>query len=205
MANEILPSFYDKEYYEGSGTKSNYKAYHKIESTLIILATVIATTFKPRSLLDIGCAYGHVLKYIKQGFQYGIDISHYAIVTRRSTNKVLLASASNIPFKSNTFDTIVCFETLEHLTEEQILQCFHEIQRVGTKWFFFTSPNPPKKDEKELDMSHINTFYPEYWIELGKTFNWTPQHHIIEKINHFGIVRQYNWNIFVFDIANDNI
>lgn len=204
MTDEILPSFYDENYFE-KGITSNYKPYSGTETIFLVLSKVIARIFRPRNLLELGCAYGFLLKYIKLGSQIGIDISIYAITQQRTTNKLLIASASHIPFKSNTFDIVVSFETLEHLTKQQIIQCLHEVKRVGTKWFLFTAPEPNPHPDKDKDQSHINTLYPEEWFEIIEPFNWKYRPDTVDRLKTTNIFKEFKWNTYVFDISNNNI
>lgn len=209
VQEEFKPSFYDKEYFQDA-TKSNYQDYQNSEPIFVVLSRIIAKVFRPRSFLDIGCAYGHLVKHLRLGFQVGIDISTYAIAVRKNTDKLILASASHLPFKANTFDTIVSLETMEHLTKSQITQCFSDINRIGKKWFFFTTP-PPHTNENacddDLDLSHITLLYPEEWNKIieDQFFNWTPRPDIVEIIKRQSIVRAYGWTVFVYDISNNNI
>lgn len=205
VQEEFKPSFYDKAYFEG-GIKSNYEGYQHTELIFVFLSRIIAKIFRPRSILDIGCAYGYLIKHLRLGIQVGIDISPYAIAECRSTNKLLSASASHLPFKRNTFDTVVCLETLEHLTIPQITQCFSEVDRVGKKWFYFTTP-PPDSEDKDKDSTHINLFWPEEWEKLIKDqfFHWIPQPDLVKIMNRESLVGFYNWKVFIYDISNNNI
>lgn len=206
VQEEFKPAFYDKAYFE-DGIKSNYRGYQNAEGIFVVLSRILAKTFRSRSILDIGCAYGHLIKHIRLGIRVGIDISTYAITKRRNTNKLLLASASHLPFKDNTFDTIVSFETLEHLTTSQIAQCLSEVNRVGKKWFCFTAPAPNTGEKEDLDGSHISLMYPEEWENLIKDqfFNWIPQPDLVKTMSRESLVRAYNWTVFVYDISNSNI
>lgn len=72
-------------------------------------------------VLEIGCGEGSLLselyKYnFGRGVYTGIDISHYAISHSVDRNvKYARACASELPFKSNTFDVVMAFDVLEHL------------------------------------------------------------------------------------------
>lgn len=73
-----------------------------------------------KKALDIGCAYGFVVKLLDR-FGYmavGVDVSEYAISNGRKIvdEEIFLAEASHLPFKAESFNLVTCFEVLEHLT-----------------------------------------------------------------------------------------
>lgn len=71
-------------------------------------------------LLDIGCAFGHFAKHMKnKGFEvYGVDVSQYAIERCRkmfkNDNFLLHNAEHKLPFPKKYFDVITAFDVLEH-------------------------------------------------------------------------------------------
>lgn len=88
--------------------------------------------FKQRgTLLDIGCAYGFLVKAASARFDsYGIDVSSFAIGKSRRYCKGVIsrASAVEIPFRTSSFDVVAAVDTLEHVQNTDI--CLKEIARV---------------------------------------------------------------------------
>lgn len=84
---------YDREYFEGSGTKSGYTDYTTTFEMVQMQNAIIHDVMRSRLTktlhehqngyrsLDVGCAYGHGVQYwAGQGFQAsGFDISDWAI------------------------------------------------------------------------------------------------------------------------------
>lgn len=72
-------------------------------------------------ILDLGAGLSPFQKYIKNGrfisIDYNIDV-----------NPAIVGSATCLPFKSNSFDSIICTDVLEHLEEPNI--CIKEMKRV---------------------------------------------------------------------------
>lgn len=199
---EVRPEFYDEEYFNGK-IKSNYDNYQETEGIFRAVAGMLVTMFRPRSVLDIGCAYGFLVKHLRYGTQVGIDVSKYAILQRRATNKVFLASATNLPFRNKIFDLVVCVETLEHISEENIQLSLHEIERVCKKWVFITSPHPtdyPDGEEKDCDISHISKKPEEDWIKMGKDIGWFYDKKNVEYAKTFPVVKTYGWQVMIFDM-----
>ena len=72
--------------------------------------------------LDIGCGTGYLLEYLQRysldGEVVGIDISPYALqfCQQRGANELAIASATQVPFPTASFDLIICIDTIQHLT-----------------------------------------------------------------------------------------
>ncbi len=91
-----------------------------------------------KSVLDIGCGYGwfeihSVDRNVKN--IVGIEISEEGIQTAKNNlndPKIGLAIADSImlPFKDRCFDTVVCWEVIEHIPKKTETYLFQEIVRV---------------------------------------------------------------------------
>ena len=72
--------------------------------------------------LDIGCGTGYLLEYLQRypldGAVVGIDISSHALqfCQQRGANDLAIASATQVPFPTASFDLIICIDTIQHLT-----------------------------------------------------------------------------------------
>jgi ubiquinone/menaquinone biosynthesis C-methylase UbiE len=93
---------------------------------------------KVKKVLDIGCASGYMTNKISQilsGSQiWGIDVYAKAInFGKRKYPRIefKVADARNLPFRANSFDLVVCYETIEHVLNP--LKMLKEIQRVLKK------------------------------------------------------------------------
>ncbi|MFN8461583.1 MAG: class I SAM-dependent methyltransferase [Anaerolineales bacterium] len=77
---------------------------------------------KPLRVLDIGCGTGYLMRYLQKypldGEVVGIDISSYALqfCRQRGANSLAIASATEVPFQSSSYDLIICIDTIQHLT-----------------------------------------------------------------------------------------
>jgi SAM-dependent methyltransferase len=81
--------------------------------------------------LDIGCGEGWALDAAPaagMGFAVGIDTDEAALKKIRNDNRnIVVASALQLPFKSQTFDTVSAWDVIEHLPEGQEWKMFSEI------------------------------------------------------------------------------
>lgn len=122
-------------YQEGIKRNLLQRLWHnqKIKSAKTILSRL---DFK--NLLDIGCASGYMVSQIAKFFPdadyTGIDIYEMAINQAKITYpriKFSVSSADKLPFKNDSFDVILFYETIEHVENPE--KCLKEIKRVLNK------------------------------------------------------------------------
>lgn len=114
------------------------------------LNSVVKTT-KPLhidSVLDVGCGEGFTLDRLQRekiGKSYeGIEYEQSAVDLAKKLYPSLTFKQGDIyklPYKSNSFDLVVCTEVLEHL--ENPKKAYRELIRVSKKYILLTVPNEP--------------------------------------------------------------
>lgn len=114
------------------------------------LSTVVKTT-KPLnidSVLDVGCGEGFTLARLnkeKIGKSYeGIEYEESAVELARKLYPKLTFKQGDVyklPYKTNSFDLVVCTEVLEHLAEPK--KAYKELLRVSNKYVLISVPNEP--------------------------------------------------------------
>jgi SAM-dependent methyltransferase len=89
------------------------------------------------AVLDVGCNVGALLADIACKYRapnlVGVDVNRDALETgrqRHPTISFVHGDAWNLPFASETFDTVTCLEVIEHLEAERRADAFHEMRRV---------------------------------------------------------------------------
>lgn len=97
-------------------------------------------------ILDIGCAYGFILKKIPNVFErFGVDVSEYALNQAKQINPgadFKIANAEEpLPFPREYFDIIICNDVIEHL--ENPAMAIENIKKVLKKdgVFYLNTPN----------------------------------------------------------------
>lgn len=129
--NQVPVNYYQQ------GVKKNLFQYlwhtHKIK-----LAKHILSQLEFNNCLDVGCASGYMVSQIANIFPktkyFGIDIYDKAIDYAKKTYPQInfkVATADKLPFKENTFDIILFYETIEHVENPE--KCLKEIRRVLRK------------------------------------------------------------------------
>jgi len=87
-------------------------------------------------ILDVGCGAGNILIEINNSKLFGVDLSTYLIKkckTKCSSviNKIIhltIADGQYLPFKTNSFDKVICSEVAEHVVSPITL--LSEIARI---------------------------------------------------------------------------
>ena len=123
-------------YYQ-KGVKGNLfqRVWH---TQKINLATRIIKDIKFKNCLDVGCAIGYMLNQIQKAFPekkyIGVDVYDKAIKFAQKSYPEIsfkIAAADKLPFKDNSFDLSLCYETIEHVEDPE--GCLKEIKRVLKK------------------------------------------------------------------------
>ncbi len=88
---------------------------------------------KSHLVLDVGCA-GGLLSYflLKHASKvYGIDVNHHIIIKSNGIvkGKFICGDAIKMPFKSNSFDIVICSHLLEHIPSP--FHCIKEINKIS--------------------------------------------------------------------------
>lgn len=102
----------------------------------------------PRSVLDAGCGEGFVSSILTDRFP-GIELSAFdfnpssvALAQRRNPRvDCRVASIYDIPWESDSFDVVCCFEVLEHL--HRPTEALRELARVSNTHLVLSVPHEP--------------------------------------------------------------
>lgn len=114
------------------------------------LNTVVKSTrpLNIESVLDVGCGEGFTLDRLhkeKIGKSYeGIEYEETAVELAKKMYPKLTFKQGDIyklPYKSNSFDLVVCTEVLEHLEDPK--KAYRELLRVSKKYVLLSVPNEP--------------------------------------------------------------
>jgi len=107
--------------------------------------------------LDVGCEAGHVsIKMLEKGANItAVDIIEPALEKFREKikntkykPKIMNAAIQHLPFNNNTFDAVVCTETLEHAPNTK--KCISELYRVVKQGGIIIITTPIEKNRRLL-------------------------------------------------------
>jgi SAM-dependent methyltransferase len=138
-------SYFDEAYFqEGEKRGTVYRNYREAAKTSPIfkeIARAMVEIFRPRRVLEIGCATGIMVKHLNDAGceAHGIDVSEWAIAHREHPN-VRLASAGELPYPDGMFDLVFSCHAIEHLPDSVVHQGLREITRVCSGFQFHMLP-----------------------------------------------------------------
>jgi SAM-dependent methyltransferase len=103
---------------------------------------------RPRRVLEVGCGEGVVLAHLAArlpGTRFdGLEVDETALARARSRcpDVVLVrGDACELPFRSRSFDLVLCLEVLEHLPEPA--RALRELRRVAGVGCLVSVPHEP--------------------------------------------------------------
>jgi len=154
VPEEFTAEYYDRFYFADERGKAfrrpngtiNYWGYKNPEGEFLgakEIAEAWKTMFQPKNALDVGCGRGTFVAYMRDlGIEaFGFDFSEWAVgegrYKRCKSEWLKLHDATKPwPYESQSFDLIVCLDTLEHIYEEDLDFVISEMYRVAKKWVF---------------------------------------------------------------------
>ncbi len=141
-------------------------------------------------ILDIACGYGYGSVMLNNlGFIVGADYDYYAVLGAKrhmGVENVVQANALSLPFKDESFDVVVSFETIEHVDEGELF--VEEMKRVLKEGGIFICSTPNVKYTAHPPF-HLKEYAPEEFYELLS--------------NHFNEVERYAQYFSFVDRIND--
>ena len=125
---QILYEYYRKQKEDALRMYADEARKHKQKLRLEVIREMLQSSNPSAGkILDVGCGDGYAAQYVLNGITYetytGVDLSPMklqAVLCRVNRARVIIADAEILPFQSESFDYILCLETLEHLLAPQI-------------------------------------------------------------------------------------
>ena len=164
------PLWYEQDYF----TKDPYNPYQDFDRHNAAFTRLIHV-MNPKSVLDVGCAYGYIVKRLldKGIHAMGCDVSEWC----EEQSKLIIpghftkTTAWDLScFKDKEFDVLFSEGTLEHIPEDKIDKMVEEFARVAERRYIGLSPNYPNT------RYHVCNHDIEWWFSkmppntwLGKT------------------------------------
>lgn len=135
-------------------------------------------------VLDVGCAKGFLVKdFMKAcpGLEaFGLDISEYAVMRAEpeTIGRLHVGNARRLPFPDESFDAVVCINTLHNLKHDECVQALREIQRVakaGRSYVQVDSYRTAEERDIFLDwaLTPYTHDYPDGWRRLFDEAGYT--------------------------------
>lgn len=117
--------------------------------------------------LDVGCGEGQGIKKARDMGKdvWGIDIADISRIWKENgiADYCMVAPAHKMPFDDNSFEFIVCSETMEHVPMDGIDDTLKEIYRVGSDKFLFTIALTHDTHARATGVGYHVTLKPKEW------------------------------------------
>jgi ubiquinone/menaquinone biosynthesis C-methylase UbiE len=114
------------------------------------------------TLLDVGCGSGFLTNLMEKSFVVtAVDfVKDEHFLAKIETTKFIESNATELPFEDNSFDTVVCAHTLEHV--KNINKAISELKRVCKKKLIIILPK--QRSFKYTFDLHVHFFPYEYSV-----------------------------------------
>lgn len=194
MKTFAVELMFTKDYYYGKG--SNYFfGYDILRHRIVWLDRFrkISRFIRSGKLLDVGCAFGFFVEYMKnRGFDaYGIDVSKYAIgrCAKFGKNRFRVGNIERgTTFPKNSFDLVSAFDVIEHTknASKALINIYGTLKNDGIVAIFM----PLKTDGIKKIISK----------DADKTHFWLPTENKLDTVLNkvgFRILKKYYYlNLF---------
>ena len=127
-------------------------------------------------VLDVGCAKGFLVKDLMKvcpGLEvFGLDISYYALMhcEPEVIGRLHLGTAEKLVFPDQSFDCLLCLNTVHNFPRPRAIKVMQEIERVSGGRAFVQVDSYYTAEQKEMFESWVLTAefhdYPEQWKRL---------------------------------------
>ena len=173
---------------------------------------LIMQAVKGKTVLDVACGegYGSSLLATTASSIVGVDISHEAVehaalTYKKSNLEFRQGNVTQLDFPTASFDSVVSFETLEHLAEQE--EMLLEIKRVlrPNGSLFISSPNRPvyAKESSEKNEFHVKELDFNEFDQLLKP-QFKAIHYFGQKMMIGSVIQPLKNNSLALDAYHDN-
>lgn len=173
---------------------------HNFNAAVVVLPFIIGT-FKPESMLDIGCGIGTWLKIAKDlgvSEVIGVDGAYVDRSLLKINSEEFIAKDLRQPFSLNKkFDLALCLEVAEHLPKDSATNLITTLCSHSDVIIFSAAvPN-------QGGQNHLNEQWPSYWVDHFATQGFRP-YDILRPVfwNDTRVEFWYKQNMIVFSKKN---
>ncbi len=200
--NEDMAVKYNPEYFHNS--RNIFIRW--IESKRVDKIIEHASIYRGKKVLEVGCGAGNILEKIPFDKLFGIDISdsllRRAKIRLNKKAYLSLGNGEKMPFKSKSFDMVICTEVIEHTENPHILlENIYNILKSDGKLiisipnerlinflkklyfaFFLLQHNSPSKDSRYKVAKRMDDEWHLHEFKIATFINLLEKHFQIRRI-----------------------
>ena len=168
------------EYEEDYFTKTGYQGYQDYPLNEIRTQKIIDMT-SPKSVVDIGGAYGYIVKRLLDRGIHAVcmEVSHWCEKQKVVPDNFVRHDMRVVPypFKDKEFDVLYCEGVLEHIGEEYIEGIMGEFERISHKrilalTFDWHLREAPYSEENDTAPGHLCIHNTNWWFQKIPDHSW---------------------------------
>lgn len=191
---------FDLSYFDGGPSSKAYQGYTDTWIWAPIAEIFLHLTRSKGPILDWGCAKGYLVqRFAERGLDaVGVDVSTYAISKATEwvrKHRLWVLDGPRTGFSSDSFESIMTFETLEHVHEEDIPETLAEFTRLATKWVYGSIF---LDHQTSSDPTHCTVKPRAWWDEQFAAHGWVPQAGIISATRLYPVWITLGWEPFCY-------
>lgn len=150
-----------------------------------------------QSILDVGGSSASIIHFLKN--KQNITVCDIVIEKKRNELNQIIGSGYNLPFKANSFDNVVCIDTLEHIPNDQRKIFVNELARVAKHKLVIATPHSEAYFFENLVLNMGKILRKEMkWLNEHKQFGLPEKEEISEHLKNYRFVVQKNCNIVIW-------
>jgi 2-polyprenyl-3-methyl-5-hydroxy-6-metoxy-1,4-benzoquinol methylase len=200
-------TFYEKYVSAFKTPAGGMSGYSFSDSKLIpVLNPWVSGLSRDSRVLDLGCGHGSILHALRTlGFHHleGVDLSaeQVAIARKEFPQVEHMALAEKLQSTHHSYDLIILFDVIEHLTKQELLNLFHLIDlRLASGGVLIV--HTPNGDSPFLgpvrygDFTHETVLTPLSARNLCELFGFSgfeAREHLGASASAFGLIRRLAW------------
>lgn len=136
-----------------------YDAYLRMSSLLDPLLWLLDK--RTKTILDVGCGQGYPMQLLKMSKQdlkaTGVDLFDGYLKEAKKLGvyeKLVKADVRTLPFKSKSFDSVICLQVIEHLSKKNGYALLKRLENIARYQVIVTTPlgyfDHPDMDHNKL-------------------------------------------------------
>lgn len=112
----------------------------------------ILDNIEGKTILDAACGRGYLMQRIHQLYSDVVVVGTDLVLPDDADQNFIRADIRQLPFKDNSFDTVICTHALEHIREYR--QAIDELVRITAKRLIIVVPR--QREYKYTPDLHVN-------------------------------------------------